>query len=846
MRKRTQVMLSVLAAGAAMLLVGITYGGGSAPEAEAQVADGCTGVFNFSGAAIDFTVPGGIEQVELDVFGAAGGDATGSAQNVSEGGFGAGLQNAILPVAPGDELTVIVGGEGGPAESLQGINAGGTGGFGYAGTPEGGQSGGTGGTAEDFHGGGGGGGASGVLLNGTLVVAAGGGGGGSHGGAGGDGGQVGENGMKAPSGTGVAAAFGLGASQTAGGAGGVGSFGGLDGAAGGSGVGGAGGGAVATSGGESSPGGDAGGGGGGGTFGGGGAGGSAASSPGGGAGGGGGSSTTTIGPIDPGVRDGDGRVDITLSDEDCPGDLQIEKSVSDRRPDVDDRITYTLEVTNNGPVDPDTGVVVTDPLPAEVEYVSDDCERGTTNGNDPAPWTWEIGELGDDETVTCEITVDVIDSGTDIPNTATVRGNNFDRNPDNNEDTVDITIPPLDYDLEIVKDVAPTQVLVGDQVTYTMSVINLGPDRSQPGGVADLLPPQVEYVSDTCGGRLAPANPSDLPFTLPNGMPFTLPAGQYWVVRVPALPPLETLLCQLTVRVLQAGTDITNYAGILTHEVEGGLMFRNNLDDAKISARTPDLPPGTPTADLAIDKSGPARVDQGARIAWTIRVTNNGPAASSGSTVVDQIPEAVRRPRTSTPGCTVADHRLECRVGALAVGESTEISVSGRAPFRVGCRGNPAGVSGNETDPNATNNNDVARTCTRGPRLRLTKSTRRNVVRPGEVFAYRIVVRNVGGGPARSVRVCDMASPDLRIVRAPGAEQVGPRRACWDVRLLRAGRRRAFAVIARVVAGADPGVKPNTATATASNVRRRLRSRARVRVRPPTDVCPAVNATASC
>jgi trimeric autotransporter adhesin len=80
-------------------------------------------IFNFSGRAIDFVVPDGIEQVELDIYGAAGGDTTGNPQstdNLGEGGFGAGVQNATLAVTPGATLTVIVGGEGGPADSPAG------------------------------------------------------------------------------------------------------------------------------------------------------------------------------------------------------------------------------------------------------------------------------------------------------------------------------------------------------------------------------------------------------------------------------------------------------------------------------------------------------------------------------------------------------------------------------------------------------------------------------------------------------------------------------------------------------------------------------------------------------
>jgi uncharacterized repeat protein (TIGR01451 family) len=843
--RRILVVLVVVAA----TLASITHGGSPAPEAEAQVTtEGCSVIFNFDGAAIDFNVPDGIEQVELDIYGAAGGDATGGSQgqNIGEGGLGAGVQNAILAVRPRDTLTVIVGGEGGPAAGPpagnEGIAPGGTGGFGYDGTVDGGQSGGTGGTAQDFHAGGGGGGASAVLLNGEPVAAAGGGGGGSHGGSGGDGGTVGGNGES--TGTGLPNAFGVGATQSAGGAGGIGQHGGLNGEAGVQGAGGDGGRAINTSGGDSSPGGDAGGGGGGGLFGGGGAGGSAASNSGGGGGGGGGSSMTTIDEIDDGERDGDGQIVITIPQENCPGDLEIDKRVSDRTPEVGDRITYTLAATNNGPVDPDTGVVVTDRLPPEVEFIRDDCQRGRTNNNRRAPWRWRIGRLGLNATVTCEITVRVVDSGLRIRNTAVINGNNPDRNPDNNDDDANIRVPRLRYDLEIVKDVAPTQVLVGGEVTYTLNATNLGPDRSEATAVVDLLPPEVAYVSDTCDGSLHNADPA--PINRPAGS-VDLPAGSYWVWRIGEMRPERTRTCQITVTVVQPGEDILNRTAVISHGVECCQRFSNNVDDATIDVPAV-VPPGTPTADLAIEKTGPARVAQGARFEWTMTVTNNGPQPSTGTTVTDQIPAGVIRPQTSTPGCDIADRRLVCQIGELGVGDSTRIELSGRAPFREGCVTNPAGVSGNEIDTDPTNNNDVAETCTgaRSPGLRLTKSTRRDVVRPGEVFAYRIVVRNTGDGPARQVRVCDEPSADLAIVRAPGAEQVSARRACWDVRRIGPGRSRVFAVIAQVVAEAEPGVKPNTATAGAGNVSGRLRSLARVRVQAPAEACPAATASASC
>ena len=90
--------------------------------------------------------------------------------------------------------------------------------------------------------------------------------------------------------------------------------------------------------------------------------------------------------------------------------------------------------------------------------------------------------------------------GVDIPNTAAVSGDLPELRLDNNEDDAPITIPPPDFDLEITKDASPTDVLVGDQVTYSVTLENLGPDDAAGAVVADNLPAEVEYVSDTCGG----------------------------------------------------------------------------------------------------------------------------------------------------------------------------------------------------------------------------------------------------------------------------------------------------------------------------------------------------------
>ncbi|MCI0679234.1 MAG: DUF11 domain-containing protein [Actinobacteria bacterium] len=117
-------------------------------------------------------------------------------------------------------------------------------------------------------------------------------------------------------------------------------------------------------------------------------------------------------------------------------DITIEGTITQVVPDadvaiskvgevVDDQAIYQVTVTNSGSDDA-TGVEVTDVLPSEVSYVSDDC--GASN---QPPWTWPVGSLANGESATCTIVTDVLDPSV-FQNQATVTGSEDDPEPDNN------------------------------------------------------------------------------------------------------------------------------------------------------------------------------------------------------------------------------------------------------------------------------------------------------------------------------------------------------------------------------------------------------------------------------
>src|SRR5690606_31339737 len=112
-------------------------------------------------------------------------------------------------------------------------------------------------------------------------------------------------------------------------------------------------------------------------------------------------------------------------------DLAIDKTVDEDEPDVNDDVTFTIMVTNNGPDDA-TGVIVTDQLPNGYAYVSHSTATGSYNQE---TGIWSIGNLNNGNSATLTLTATVLGSGT-YNNTALVTSNEPDPTPANNSDTV--------------------------------------------------------------------------------------------------------------------------------------------------------------------------------------------------------------------------------------------------------------------------------------------------------------------------------------------------------------------------------------------------------------------------
>jgi len=122
-------------------------------------------------------------------------------------------------------------------------------------------------------------------------------------------------------------------------------------------------------------------------------------------------------------------------------DLSLSKTVDNASPDVGEKVVFTIQATNNGPLGA-TGVGISDPLPSGLTLASSNASQGSYTGS---TGEWNVGSLtvGLSATLTITATVDAGASGRTITNTATITATNqFD--PDvNNTAMATVTVPGL-------------------------------------------------------------------------------------------------------------------------------------------------------------------------------------------------------------------------------------------------------------------------------------------------------------------------------------------------------------------------------------------------------------------
>jgi uncharacterized repeat protein (TIGR01451 family) len=179
----------------------------------------------------------------------------------------------------------------------------------------------------------------------------------------------------------------------------------------------------------------------------------------------------------------------------CNVDLEVVKMVNENAPNPGETITYTITVTNHGPSDA-TGAHLADVLPPGIAFGGYTATQGFYSDTFGL---WSIGDMANIASATLVITV-IVDSdasGT-ITNTAEeLVADQFDTNPDNNEASAVISVTVTGADLAVTKTVNNAMPKAGEVITYTITVINNGPDEATGARLTDVLPAGVIFSDYT-------------------------------------------------------------------------------------------------------------------------------------------------------------------------------------------------------------------------------------------------------------------------------------------------------------------------------------------------------------
>ena len=198
-------------------------------------------------------------------------------------------------------------------------------------------------------------------------------------------------------------------------------------------------------------------------------------------------------------------------------------------------------------------------------------------------------------------------TGQDIFNCVNVTS---DEHPEGN--TSNTTIHVNIADLEIIKIVNNATPNYGDEITYTITVRNNGPDNSTNIKVSEVLADNFKFIS---------ANASKGYYDLTNGV---------WAVG--NLTNNETAKLVITVKIIKTGF-IQNNVSV------NGTGFDPNVtnNNATVNITVPQ------TADLSVVKIvNVDRVSVGNRITYTIVVKNNGPDTALDVYAVDKLSDALK------------------------------------------------------------------------------------------------------------------------------------------------------------------------------------------------------------
>ncbi|HEX2831887.1 MAG TPA: IPTL-CTERM sorting domain-containing protein [Thermoanaerobaculia bacterium] len=465
--------------------------------------------------------------------------------------------------------------------------------------------------------------------------------------------------------------------------------------------------------------------------------------------------TTTTSSLDENEENNSG-VASTMTPPPPSGDLFVLKTGPTNTGAGDD-VTFLLTVGNNGP-DASTGVSWEDTLPGTATFVSLQQTSGPSMScTTPAVGaggtvSCSLATLDEGDVTTFELTVNIpgdTPAGTGFTNTINASSETTDPFEENNSATHTVTVQAADM---AVDKSGPASANAGDDLTYTITVTNNGPDFTAYT-FQDVVPPNTTVVSflQTTGASASCSAPP--------------PGGTGTVNCNGGLSGGASAVFQLVV-------EVGNTTSVVNTATVNGDAFDPDTSNNSDSVTTTI----TPVADLAVVKSGPANITAGANISYTLSVTNNGPSTASSVSLTDTLPAnttfaSMLQNSGPTFSCSTPPDggtgTITCTIASLAPAATATFtfvfhvnsSTASGTPLT-----NIADVSSSTSDPdNSDNSSSTTAAVATSADVRVVKSGPTGTS-PGLNTTYTIAVANDGPSDAANVTLNDILPPEVTFV----------------------------------------------------------------------------------
>ena len=419
-------------------------------------------------------------------------------------------------------------------------------------------------------------------------------------------------------------------------------------------------------------------------------------------------------------------------------DLAVNKTANHQNKTYNcgDNVEYVIEIVNNGPGIA-TDIIATDNLPEGLKFI---------NANVPGGWTLSISnnkitingeKLANGEKVLITIIAKAAKSNTTLINNIKVNGTGFDSNISNNNDSETIKITPL-VDLAITKVVDNANPLFDSIITYTITVVNNGPDASTDVVVKDIWPA--------------------------NGLKFITSTGTYnpatGIWNVGELGSNEIATLTITAK--------TTAVGKFENKVSvNGTGYDSNIsnNNASVNITVPDcvILNITKVATGGIVSEEPNKeVIAGEKITYTVIVSNYGPSVATNVYLTDlfNADELLNMEYNSNGNWVKYNNGIA--LGDIDVNEAVMILF--RATVNHSTRGLINNTVKITTDIKDARGNFEANETVKAidnSTLVINKTSNVDAINPGDLFNYTIVITAEGSSDSLGVILTDKLDQSL-------------------------------------------------------------------------------------